>query len=349
MGTDLNYPAYVNAKDMDEAFAYIAESLIAKNAQFLFGAGMSKSSEVPCGKDLLKDLLDNYSADIGINTDLPVCIEEIASEFPFEVIVEAIENNLSNNHRNLTNFLNDKLLDIKFKPSQAHKDFVTVCWWGGIQRLNQIFTANYDMLIEKVFGESRTISITDENSADIDKAKDACLFPIIHLHGLLNKKYMITETDVYSNDFRVLNSEFRTALNNAKAFVFVGYSMNDPDFRDIYQRHRQHILDRSIRHRVTYVVSPGKEYSYPLGKEVWKARGITWIPMDAEHFFAKLKHVMEWHSDMVAIDRVSRKLRISDEEELIEKVKRIANELRCSEKEALYFLADYGTIKVGEE
>ena len=53
------YPDFVkgNMDDIEQAFARIAEALLNNDADFLFGAGMSRSSKVPIGPELAIRLL----------------------------------------------------------------------------------------------------------------------------------------------------------------------------------------------------------------------------------------------------------------------------------------------------
>lgn len=346
---NLNYPKYADTVVLDRAFDQIAKALVDGEAQFLFGAGMSASSDMPTGKDLLRELLKLFFPLSGKKVPTDKCREKLLSDYPFEAIVEATENNLQGKRDDLTKFLSEQLIRPGYAPSQAHHDFVSICYWGGELKLDRVFTVNFDDILERGIGEKRTRAITQKNSKNIKKAWDSGLIPVIHLHGTLDDSYEITEKEIYHEYYRMLEHEFITALTNSSAFVFVGYSMNDPDFRRVFLNYRQDIHDRAAVNKTTYVVSPvsdkptaNDEFSYQLGREIWKARGAVWIPLDAKYFFAKLKNVMVWHSDMEARNIIKNKYGIEDENEVEEMIKRMAKSLRMNEKEALYFIAEYG-------
>src|SRR5437660_12055688 len=97
-----------------------------------------------------------------------------------------------------------------------------------------MFTTNYDTLLEEALGPDFSESITEKNAAEIQQVRDDGKIPVIHLRGKLDGDYQITEPEIVSDQFRLLNMEVRAALHHADAFVFVGYSLNDIDFRQFY-------------------------------------------------------------------------------------------------------------------
>ncbi|HEV7747696.1 MAG TPA: SIR2 family protein [Pyrinomonadaceae bacterium] len=342
-----NYPAYITGSDgdvLDRAFERIVKALNEDAAAFLFGAGMSATSNLPTGTLALKSLLRLFFPGTGRNPPEDNRLEELVSEFPFEVAVQAIQENLGGTRDDLTNQLKAFFLDPAFLPSPAHSDFLSACYWRGRQRLDLVFTTNFDTLLEQVVGSDRAVTITEQNAKEIRNVRADGRLPILHLHGILTEKYQITETDVSGDEFRTLTSEFRTALAYNDAFVFVGYSMNDPDFRGVYLNYRREFIDRKRTEKKTYVVSPAKDrYSYAFGKEVWKARGADWIPMDATGFFAQLKYLLESRFDREAKDNVKRKYAVADEKALEDLIGRVAAALKVGPSEALEFLNETKT------
>jgi hypothetical protein len=338
------YPDYLGDSDadvIDRAFERIVKALNSRDARFLIGAGMSATSNVPTGSGLLEQLLRIYFPESGARAPSGERLASLALEFPFEVVMEAIQNNLGVSRQDMTEHLKSILLDPKYVPSQAHHDFLSICFWGGSSRVDQVFTTNYDLLIEQAMGQDRAVTITEKNARQLRKAQSDGLIPILHLHGLLDEEFQLTETDVYRDNFSSLSSEFRTALGYSDAFVFIGYSMNDPDFRSVYMNYRREIVTRRQVDKKTYVVSPAKDgHSYRLGKEVWKARGADWIPLDASSFLARLKQLLEYHADRDARARVKEKFELEDEEALNELIERTAGALRVDSSEALQFLSD---------
>lgn len=336
------YPDYVSQDfELDQAFKHIVDALISRGAQFLFGAGMSQSSKVPNGGEALELLLKDYFPPGGNVTPSVERLSELVWEFPFEAALQAIERTPYMGREGLTKKLKEVFLNDSFRPSQAHHDFLSICWGeGGRPRLWNILTTNFDNLLEQVIGEDRAVRITEKNAKDIKEAQQKGKIPVVHIHGVLDEEYQATELDVFSQDYRILYHEFEAALHYSDAFVFVGYSMNDPDFRSIYLRYRERIQGRKrFPEKKTYVVSPPKdEFSYALGKPLWDSRGAIWIPLKAETFFARLKYFLEIHYDALVRDNVMKKYNLAREQELEQFIDRTSEVLRIDRADALRFL-----------
>lgn len=351
MPYSFKYPSYIGSRDsdtLDQAFMRIVKAIVNRDAQFLFGAGMSKTSNLPLGIKLSSKLLEEYFPQGGVDPPTPERLKDLASEFPFEAIMGAIENMPGKHREDLSNSLKDIFLDRKYKPSQAHHDFLSICYYGGSPRVPSVLTTNFDTLLEQLIGWDRIKQITDENSKDIRKAHQDGLIPVIHLHGLLDRSYMITEKDIFSANYRAMTNVFQTALHDADAFVFVGYSMSDPDFRRVYMHYREDIEVRKKDDKETYVVFPPEDdFSYRLGSNIWKDREAVWIPLDAENFFARLKHFMETHAELEARKEVKEKYGIKDENVLNDKIDRVANTLGVESYDALQFLLEAQTFSGG--
>ncbi|MBU4288361.1 MAG: SIR2 family protein [Proteobacteria bacterium] len=331
---------------IDQALKRIVQALNDRDAQFLFGAGMSASCEdrsgnkVPTGFELSIELLKEFFPPEMEEPPDKSRLEELATYYPFECIVEAIEGLPGLGRLDLTNKLKNFFVEPDYSPSSAHIDFQSVCLWGGIPRFNQVFTTNFDLILEKILGDKLSASITEKNAKEIKKSIQKGKICIIHLHGRLEEDdYKITEKDVYNKSFSVLRSEFRNALTTSDAFVFVGYSMNDPDFRDIYMQYRNEILERNRVDKKTYVVNPVKsKHHYELGSKIWESRGAILIPLESTKFFARLKTMME--SQLKRAFRVAAmaKYGYKDEFAFNEFVKEIADLFRISNEDAIIFL-----------
>jgi hypothetical protein len=345
MTDSLPYPDFIGATDqttLDQAFTRIVKALIDFNAQFLFGAGMSQTSGVPNSSEILKRLLTEYFPPGGSNPIADERLADLVWEFPFEGAFAAIEKMPGRGRPDLTEKLSEILLDSAYEPSDAHGDFLSLCWGpNGSRRLPSILTTNFDELIERAIGPERSVRITEKNAREIRSAQEKGKIPVIHLHGVLDEAYQITETDVFSQDYKVLYYEFEVALHYADAFVFVGYSMNDADFRHIYMKYRDRIRDRREYEKRTYVVSPAKDiHAYILGKALWEERGAVWFPLTAELFFAKLKYFMLTQHDAAVRAKVMKKYSLADAAALDGYIERVAQLLRISKADALQFLLE---------
>jgi hypothetical protein len=279
---------------IDHAFDEIATALLSGQAQFLFGAGMSLDSGLPLMRQLTVSLLEEFFAEPVRNGELTKKrLAELATEFPAEAIVHAVEHKSGSRDRTgLTSSLKAIFLDPKIKPNEGHKAFSSLL--GTSPRLRSIFTTNYDTLIEEELGIELAETITDKDAANIQSVRDSGKIPVIHLRGTLNGDYGITEPDILSDNFRVLISEFRTALHSAAAFVFVGFSLSDIDFRRWHREFENQDQTRRISGKTTYFVGPPTDqFSYALGTRIWELRSAIWIPLSAKEFFLRLKKVAD--------------------------------------------------------
>ena len=334
-----DYLGAVEEDDIDRALQHISDALTKSDVSFLFGAGMSKPSGAPMAPELIARLLTMHFPSGGSDPIPDDRLKNLAWEFPFEAVVEAVQEGFPTKRRRLTEVLTELYLDPSLLPTQAHEDFVSIAFWGGRLSVNRIYTTNFDKLLEAAFGLDRTIAISESNIAEATRSANKGLLPIYHVHGLLDSEYTITESNVYSEDYRVLSSNVRASLTADDAFVFVGYSMSDPDFRRMYMNFRDDIKSRKHADKDTFFVSPPKDkYSYRLGKKIWDVRGATWIPLDAATFMARLKRFLETRTTTDIRAAVKKKYNLADEAALDDLIQRTGDTLLVDLSEALQFL-----------
>jgi len=323
---------------IDHTFDEIARALLTRRAQFLFGAGMSFDSGLPLMRQLTVALLREFFAEpLRKKTLTPQRLEELATEFPSEAIVHAFERKSGIGDRSeLTRILRTIFVDSQPKPNAGHRAFSSLL--GTSPRLKSIFTTNYDTLLEQELGSELAVTITDDTAADIQNVRDAGKIPVIHLRGTLDKHYDITEPEILSDSFRVLISEFRSALHSATAFVFVGFSLTDVDFRWWHREFEKQDETRRISGKKTFFVGPPKdEFSYVLGTRIFELRSAVWLPLTAKEFFVRLKDMTENR----ALIEVRRQVQIDygvNDAQLDELVKQTARLWRMPEQDALLLL-----------
>jgi hypothetical protein len=338
------FPAYVDQTSMDRAFEQISDALQLRRADFLFGAGMSRESELPTAHAIALELLKMFFPETGTSR-APDKKErsKLANQLPLEALAQAVESSLGLGRERLTVGLSQALHRIA-APSQAHRDFVSICHiQGGHPQVDQVFTTNFDRLLELAFGEG-AIAITEDTTHETVKVQRDGRIPIIYLHGTLEGEYQITESDVFDKRFRALHSMFQSALNSAHAFIFVGYSMSDPDFRAIYLAHRNDIQLRGKMAKTTFVVGPADgEHEYRLGEALWKARGAVWIPLTAGEFFGRLKGLLIDRVDEEVRSRIMKNYGLAAEAEFTQKLRQTSEILKIDLTNALAFLSETRT------
>src|ERR1700682_2713567 len=92
----ITYPPYANTDEIDQAFARIAQAVMQKRVEFLFGAGMSVDSKVPAGALLAQKLLRLFFPETGASPPSDDRIKELAQEVPFEALVAAVQTSRKN-------------------------------------------------------------------------------------------------------------------------------------------------------------------------------------------------------------------------------------------------------------
>lgn len=330
----------LNGDKLDRAIEHIAKALSRGDAEFLFGAGMSAASGVPQGKALALELLDHFFPSKATRPPKEE-LEILTTQYPFEALVQGVQVGLDDSRERLTEALKAVIKDDIRKPSEEHRLFHQLCRWDGEQTVHRVFTTNFDTLIERQL-DALAESVSEDNVGDIRRIRKAKKIPVIHLHGLLAGEYEITEKDVLKEHFRVVANELRAALISADAFVFVGYSMSDPDFRRLYQLYRDDITLRGKASKKTYVVMPpATPTSYRLGDVLWDSRSAVWIPLTAQAFFEKLKEAMEGHALDAIRKEICAKHSLPNTDDAFEaKVSQTMDALDMEKHDAIAFLLE---------
>jgi hypothetical protein len=349
-GMTTSYPPFADSHKLDQAVERIAQALLDGRAHFLFGAGMSKDSGIPQGYELATKMLAQYFP-AAVDAPSQKRLEELAKEYPLETIATAVEVMPGKGRADLTTRLQQILFENLKGTQEAHTQLVSLCFWDGHQRVTRIFTTNFDMLLEDAF-DKKGKSIGHEDDPEIGPAEHSGFIPIIHLHGKLNGVYEITEADVFRPMPTEMQLRFQLALSEADAFVFVGYSLSDPDFRSIYRQYRERILKRpsgpAKEDKTTYVVAPEEDrHKYKLGADIWLDRGAVWIPLTALDFFRRLRFFLEHKMGTKELATLQQKCRIADSDVFSQKVAQIADILCLETDDALGFMMDARMVSGG--
>lgn len=342
---DPSYPTYAPETELDQAISRIVQAIFEYRAEFLFGAGMSVDCGVASGGKLSAEMVKSFFPS---PTHRPTAeqLAELARDYPLEAIAEGLQQRPGTGRRDLTNLVR-AILSTGGAPGEMHDIFLSICFWDAQPRVKRVFTTNFDDLLERVF-DRKGASIHKGNFSKMRDAEKEGRIPIVHLHGVLEADYQLTESDVFVSTYDPTQALFRSALAEADAFVMVGYSMTDPDFRSLYMRYREEIRARDpgsdVEDKTTYVVGPCRDaHAYALGSKIWKARGALWIPLTARDFFAKLRLFMEDSSGRLLLASLKAKMAYSDDAAFTGSVSRIAASLCVEQSDALGFLREVRT------
>ena len=193
----------------------LAESLRRHNVALFIGAGLSIGAGLPGWEKLIRPLANRigYTA-----TDMLKA-------------AQYYENRLG--RQALISHLRDQLDTTGIEPSQNHALITQL-------PVNIVFTTNFDDLLERAYREAgRAVSLV-VGAAELP-FWDESRVNLVKLHGTYNRpdSFIITEHDyntVYQKNALVVKQ--LNALLATKTFLFIGYSMSDPDFNQIYDQLR---------------------------------------------------------------------------------------------------------------
>ena len=194
------------------------------------GAGMSLNATLPVGKKM------PLWADLG---------KQLAEELTGYTSVSVLDSISAYEHEygraRLVERLFDMLLIKEAQPGNAHKEFCTIPF-------DIVCTTNFDFLLERQYDLTpRYIyPVVDEEQLSINSASAGTL--LLKLHGDLRhpNRLIVSESDY--DGFLTSYPLLATYLSNlliTKTAVFVGYSLDDPDFRQVWHI----VLDRLGRAR----------------------------------------------------------------------------------------------------
>ena len=205
----------------------------------VIGAGMSINAIVPTGKKMplwaalgkaLTDELKDFSAISVLDG-----ISAYAHEFGRAHLIER---------------LSDILLIREAQPGIAHREFCTLPF-------DSVCTTNFDFLLERQYELTPryVYPVVDEEQLSINSGDAGTL--LLKLHGDLRHpdRLVVTESDYdgFLHNYPLLSTYLSNQLIT-KTAVFIGYSLDDPDFRQIW-----HIVSERLgrMRRMAYTIAVG--------------------------------------------------------------------------------------------
>lgn len=139
--------------------------------------------------------------------------------------------------------------------------------------VNTIITTNYDHLIEDAFEKSgQSIQVISKDK-DLAYANDGKI--LIKMHGdFENDNFVLKEDDYlnYSNNFKLIENYIKSLIGT-KVILFIGYSLSDPDVKQIINWVKT-ILDNDLQR--AYLINASSTYS-KYESEYFKNLGVDII------------------------------------------------------------------------
>ena len=262
------------------------QDLVSNRCLPIIGAGFSKNADIPKNKKMLDW------------DELGKAIAQDIQDYKYTNAIDAISAFCHEYSRtNLVEKLTELLLLSSVKPGKTHKAFCEL-------QFDIVCTTNFEFLLEQGYGliPKYCRPIIDEDQLSISNSSDG--ITILKLHGDLHhpNKLVVTEEDY--DRFLSKNPMLATYLANlliTRTPLFIGYSLDDTDFRQIWQV----IKDRlgSLR-RQAYVL---KIDCSPHEKARFERRGVKVInikgnpsdyPKILEDVFTELKDY--WNEEVLS-------------------------------------------------
>lgn len=220
------------------------------------GAGMSLNAVLPTGKKmpLWSDLGKTFEEDLAdFAASNPVdAMSAYEHEFGRARLIERLSEVLH---------LRDAL------PGEAHRAFCTI-------KFDLVCTTNFDFLLEKQYDLiPRYVNpVVDEEQLSLDITHDGTI--LLKLHGDLRHPSRLVVTEGDYDSFLTKYPLIATYLSNlliTKTAVLVGYSLDDPDFRQLWQVVAQRL---GKTRRQAYAIAVGAQ---PADVARFARRGVTLI------------------------------------------------------------------------
>lgn len=247
------------------------EDLVRGQVIPFIGAGFSRNADIPKGKEMP----DWNKLGELVAKDLP-------TDYDYSNPVEAISTYEQEYSRTkLIEKFNELLLTGLIKPGKAHVAFSKIPF-------ELVCTTNFDFLIENAYEQSSVYCrpIIDEEHLAINNInrKDVSLLKI---HGDLHHPTRLIATEEDYDGFLHRYPMLATFLANlliSKTCFFIGYSLDDPDFRQVWQL----IKDRLGKlRRQAFVISVGATKQSVLKFERRGVKVIN-IPSNSKKSYAQI-------------------------------------------------------------
>lgn len=244
----------------------LTESVRGSRCLLFIGAGVSHESGVPLGDYLARELaarLSTRPAD-----GCPLSLPEISLQYEIE-----------HGRPDLVNLLRRALTRKSYKPGSSH---------ALIEQLNfqEIYTTNYDTLLERQFGERGYVILSYQDLQDRDDR-----VAIVKLHGCIQRmprEIVITHADYIKSAADQHKQQLLHKLGFGMAdhvLLFLGYGLRDWNLGVAMFQAWSFFGEGP--HPPTYAVAPFREEDYNI--EFWRRAGVEIIRATAKEFLLELR------------------------------------------------------------
>lgn len=255
----------------DEDISILTSQLRQGNLVAFLGAGISKTYEdeytgkiyrgLPTAMEIVSDLIDKK--------------RYISANMSFEQALFMVK--LKEGRGEVERVLEEYIDVPTLNPLPAHYLLADMSF-------SAFITTNYDQLLEKSLEKNRKKFYTIIEDNDVSRWRNAQL-PYIKLHGCITRPSgLIAAEDEYrpfSESKPLISSLINTLLAN-KSILFLGFSLNDSDFKELFQELKLLLGDNMPRSYAVVYDCDDYHAAY------WQKEGITIIKSDLTLFLRSL-------------------------------------------------------------
>ena len=243
---------------------------------FFFGAGMSSGAGLPSWGDLVRRL----SRDLGIVDDPPPDLEY------FLDLAQWHRENIRDPDKTVDRVIAE-LFDTRAqgrRPTLAHYLLLA-------QPFQHVVTTNYDSLIEQTLHALRLRYHAVIRREDVALTGRSDGPSVVKMHGDASQGSVVLSRDDYATFFenRPAMASLLEGLLLNRTFFFVGYSLRDPNFRQIYSRIAAMLAEAK---RPAYATTFEDTSEYQI--EQWKRKGLHLVPIPGANTAEKARNLLIW-------------------------------------------------------
>lgn len=235
----------------EEDFRFLTKSMLDHELVVFVGAGVSMGSGLPSWNSLVKEISNR----LGLN----------GKEFGDNSIIPQLYYN-TRGKKDYNELVHELLCKPDIVPNESHRCIV---------RMNPryIITTNYDDLLEQAFSENGIFLDVIEQDSDLPYAHTDHI--LIKMHGGFKYNNFVLKEDDYLNytsNFTLIENYIK-ALFARYTILFVGYSFNDPDTKQLLSWVRSILQEDQQR---AYLINLSDNYD-PQTADYYRNMGINVI------------------------------------------------------------------------
>ncbi len=255
----------------------LAAAIRNRECVFFFGAGMSSGAGLPSWSALVRRL----SEDLDIASQPPGDLEY------FLDLAQWHRENVRDPTKTVESIV-ARLFDTREqgrRPTLAHYLLLA-------QPFQHVITTNYDGLIEQTLRALRRHHHRVVRQEDVALTGRSDGPSVIKLHGDASSgQHVVLSRDDYETFFtrRPAMATLLEGLLLNRTFFFVGYSLRDPNFRQIYNRIADMLAEAK---RPAYATT--FEDITPYQIEQWQRKGLHLVPIPGHDIPDKARHLLLW-------------------------------------------------------